>query len=171
LDLPPRDIQPARIIRNGGALQAYRPIEAFPNLFRYFMAMPKSEDGVLEFIQTYGPLTYEGMQGDGDVVPAVIDEAVNMSKTVRGQILAAPLNKLNVTIFSDPSHGVHLKVSPTCLLDALWLQLAQTRSKTDFRECLQCHEPFLVGAGIRRADAKFCSDKCRITFNSHNRSR
>jgi hypothetical protein len=38
-------------------------------------------------------------------------------------------------------------------------------------ECLRCHTLFATGVDTdRRADAKFCSDKCRITRNSLRRS-
>jgi hypothetical protein len=173
LDTRVGDIQPARIVRNGGALQSYRPLDKFPNLFRYFIGIPKSENGALEFVERFGPLTYDGLQRDGDVVPAMIDHAEDMSQVLRGRIVAIPLNKLNASIVTDQS-GMRLKVSPACLLDALWLQLAQAKSggSAGFRECLQCRNLFMVGVGAdRRADAKFCSDKCRIEFNNLKRSR
>ena len=173
LDVKSSDIQPARIVRNGGSLQSYRPLDKFPNLFRYFISIPKSESGVLEFVERFGPLTYDGLKRDGDVVPEVIDWAEEMSQALRGRIIALPLNKLNAAIVTD-HNGIRLKVMPTCLLDALWLQLAQAKShgSANFRECLKCHNLFMAGAGAdRRADAKFCSDECRIEFNSLKRSR
>jgi hypothetical protein len=173
LDIPSRDIQPARVVCNGGSLQSYRPLDKFPNLFRYFIGMPHTEAGVLEFIEKFGPLTYDGLKKDGEVVPEVISWAEQMSLAVRGQIIAMPLNRLNASIVTEQG-GMRLKVSPACLRDALWLQLAQARTggSADFRECLQCQTLFATGIGTdRRADAKFCSDACRITFNSLKRSR
>jgi hypothetical protein len=172
LDIPGHDIQPARIVRKGGELRSYRPLDKFPNLFRYFVGMPRTELGVLEFIERFGPLTYDGLR-DGEVVPGIIDSAENMAQVLRGRIVAIPLNKLNASIVTE-DHAMRLKVSPVCLLDALWLQLAQAKvgGRASFRECLQCHTLFATGIGTdRRADAKFCSDKCRITFNSLKRSR
>jgi hypothetical protein len=170
LDVRASDIQPARIVRNGGALQSYRPLE-YPRLFIRFIDTAKSENGVLEFVERFGPLTHDGLQRDGDVVPAVIDQAENMSQALRGQIIAMPLNQLIASIVTDNGR-MRLKVRPACLLDALWLQLAQAKSVTNFRECLHCHGPFIAGGGAdRRADAKFCSDECRIEFNSRKRSR
>ena len=166
------DIQPARIVRNGGALQSYRPLEV-PRLFSRFINKAKSENGVLEFVERFAhrPLTHDGLHRNGDVVPAVIDQAENMSQALRGQIIAKPLNRLNASIVTDNGR-MRLKVRPECLLDALWLQLAQAKSVTNFRECLHCHGSFIAGGGAdRRADAKFCSDECRIEFNSRKRSR
>jgi hypothetical protein len=49
---------------------------------------------------------------------------------------------------------------------------AASSGSASFRECWNCHEPFVAGPkGNRRGDAKFCSDKCRIEFNSLQRSR
>jgi len=163
LDVRLGDIEAARVVRNGGKLQSYRPVPK--ELVTIFIDTAKSESGVLKFIETYGPLTYEGLKGRGEIVEDMIDEAKTMTEALRGQIIAMRLNKLNVTIVTE-RHKMRLKISPTCLLDALWLQVAQAK-EADVRECLQCHNQF-VG---RRADAKFCSDACRIKYNSMQRSR
>jgi hypothetical protein len=173
LDVRVADVQPARIVRNGSDLQSYRPLDKFPNLFRYFIGMPRSEKGVLEFVERFGPLTSKGLRRDGDVVPAVIEQAESMSQALRGGLVATTLNKLNASIVAE-DNMMRLKVSPVCLLDALWLQLAQAKSRgsATFRECLHCHKLFMVGPGTdRRADAKFHSDECQIAFNSLKRSR
>jgi hypothetical protein len=169
LDALSSDIQPARIVRNGGALQSYRPLEV-PRLISRFIDEAKSENGVFEFVKKFGPLTYDGLHRNGDVVPALIDQAENMSQTLRGRIIAIPLNRLNASIMTDNGR-IRLKISPACLLDALWLLLVQAKSVTNFRECLHCHRLFMAGGGAdRRADAKFCSDICRVEFNSRKRS-
>jgi hypothetical protein len=161
------DIEPARIVRNGGALQMYRPLN-ISDLFMRFTHLAKSEDGVLKFVQTYGPLTRDGLGKGGDVAPAMIDEAENMAQALRGGNVSRLMTKFNAWIVTDQT-GMRFKVSPTSLLDAIWLQFVQSKSK--FRECQQCHELFMHGVGGRRDDAKFCSDQCRIKFNSLQRSR
>ena len=169
LDARIEDIQPARIVPNGGPLQRYRPLDKFENLFEHFIRKAKSESGVLEFINAYGPLTNDGLRRGGEVVPRMIDAAAEMAKA--GSIVAMPLNKLNVSVVKDNGR-MRLKISPACLLDALWLQLAQASGSGSFRECVKCGKPFVAGVrGNRRADARFCSDKCRIEFNSLQRSR
>ncbi len=59
------------------------------------------------------------------------------------------------------------------LLAALWVQVGQSiGSGAIIRRCQQCGELFEVGLGTgRRQDAKFCSDKHRIAFNSLKRSK
>src|SRR5262249_28653718 len=159
------DIEPARIVRRGGKLQSYRPLEHFPDLFDRFINMATSETGVLTFVEKFGPLTNDGHRDKGDVVPEIIDQAQAMVQPG----LARPLNKLNVMIIAN-ANEMRLKISPSCLIDALWLQLAQANTRS--RQCPQCHRPFLIGVAVgRRKDAQFCSDECRIKFNSLARSR
>jgi len=168
LDTNPADVQPARIVRKGGALQSYRPIE-ISGLFRRFIDMCHSDEGVLEFIELYGPLTHDGLRKDGDIVPALIDQAKDMSDVLRGRIIATPLNRLNASIVTSSDGKPRLKVSPACLLDAMWLQLAQTKSVTKFKQCHQCGRSFPISE--RRADARFCSVKCKTKYHSLKRSR
>jgi hypothetical protein len=170
-DASPDDIQPARIVRNGGALQSYKPlVDEFlsSRVVEEFMAAA-SEQGMLKFVEKFGPLTRDGLRGKGEIVSALIDQAKDMEEVIHGRIIATPLNKLNAAIISD-SNRLRLKVSPANLLDALWLQLAQS-SRNSFRRCLQCGKSFVIGSGLRRTDAKFCSDDCRIAFNSLRRSK
>jgi hypothetical protein len=82
--------------------------------------------------------------------------------------------KLSASIAPDPSTGEwRLQLAPPTLLDAIWLQFGQAlASNANLRQCDQCGTWFEAGAGSgRRADAKFCSDGCRIRFNSDKRSR
>jgi hypothetical protein len=73
----------------------------------------------------------------------------------------------------DASGRFQLRILPENLLDALWLQLAQTlASGTNIHACLLCGQFFEVGQGTnKRLDAKFCSDEHRIQFNSRRRSK
>jgi hypothetical protein len=120
---------------------------------------------VLMVVETYGPLTHNGLRGNGDIVPALIDQAKEMFEVIRGGMVGMPLNKLNVSIVTGHNGEIRLKVTPACLLDALWLQLAQAQSgpnKAKLRFCAQCDKPLDAD---KRADAKFCSDKCRVNFS------
>jgi hypothetical protein len=163
LDVPAIGIEPARIVGNGGKLQSYRPLEIH-NLAGLFIRMARTEAGVLEFIEKFGPLTHAGLGSMGEIVPDIVDEAEAMVRYgTRG------LGKFKAWIEID-REGMRLKVKPTSLLDALWLMLAQTNTQS--RVCLQCRKPFSIGVAVgKRKDAKFCSDECRIKFNSLQRSR
>ena len=163
LDVPATGIEPARIFGKGGKLQSYRPLE-IPNLVGRFIEMARSEAGVLKFVEKFGPLTHDGLRGKGEVVPEIMDQVEAMVRYgTRG------LGKFKAWIEID-HEGMRLKVRPSCLLDALWLLLAQTNTRS--RVCQQCRKPFPIGVAVgRRKDAKFCSDECRIKFNSLERSR
>jgi len=173
LDARPDEIEPAKIVPKGGRLESYSP-HVDETLFEYFLDKAKSERGVLEFVTNYGPLTNNGLRKGSEVVQKIIDAAKEMEDVLRGRMFAMPLSPLNVSVVSD-DRRTRLKVSPKCLLDALWLALAQVKSSgVRFRECEngKCRKLFVAGvSGNRRRDAKFCCDKCRIEFNSLQRSR
>jgi hypothetical protein len=168
LNAPLGDIRPARIVRKGGQLQSYQPLK-IEDLFERFVDLCGSDEGVKKFVETYGPLTHQGIREEGEIIDEVKRQAKEMSEAMRGRIIAMPLNKFNAAIVTD-DEGLRLKVWPASLLDALWLQLAQA-GRERLRQCRQCGKPFIIGRGNRRADAKFCSDQCRIKFNSLKRSR
>jgi hypothetical protein len=157
-------IQPGRIVRKGGKLQSYRPLDHFPALFDRFINTATTENGVLEFVEKFGPLTEEGLRGKGDVVDEIVEQAEAMARPG-----SRTLNRFSASVIVGQDE-MRLKVSPICLLDALWLQLAQANTRS--RECPQCRKPFRIGVAVRRRkDARFCSDDCRIKFNSLERSR
>jgi hypothetical protein len=165
MDVPIAELEPARIVRNGGDLQSYRPLEHFPALASQFAQMATSETGVLRFVERFGPLTHDGLSEKGELVFKVMDEAQAMLWPGGTRLM----KKLYASI-SLIGDEVRLKVRPACLLDALWLQLAQTNTRA--KQCPQCRKPFLIGVAVRRRkDARFCSDECRIKFNSLERSR
>ena len=98
-----------------------RPLE-IPNLVGRFIEMAKSEAGVLKFVEKFGPLTDDGLRGKGEVVPEIMDQVEAMVRYgTRG------LGKFKAWIEID-HEGMRLKVRPSCLLDALWLLLAQTNT-------------------------------------------
>ena len=160
LDMPMADIQPMRIVRNGGALRRSEPMK-IERLFEQF-AKIENEVDVLKFVERHGPLTT--LRGKGDIVLKLIHEAEDMRRGV-----SKSLAKLNVSIVSTGGE-TRLILRPACLLDAIWLQYAQASTRS--RRCPQCHKLFLVGAAAgRRKDARYCSDECRVKFNSLERSR
>jgi hypothetical protein len=168
------DIQPARIVGKGGPLKSYRPLDKFPDLFKIFVKIPRTPEGVLEFINNFGPLT---LSVHGDSVPAVLDVADMMQKRLRGLSPGLggradiPLTNLHAWLANDrKTGGMGLKIAPATLRDALWLQLAQKLSSV--RQCRHCNEWFRAGPGTgRRAHAQFCSDEHRKRYNSLERSR
>jgi hypothetical protein len=156
------DDRVARIVRNGGKLERYQPLE-IKTLFERFAKIRKEAD-VLKFVETFGPLTREGLlRGKGDIVHKIIADAEHMCG-------GASKHLASLIVDIDPSRGeTRLKVTPVCLLDAIWLQYAQSGARS--HQCPQCDKRFLVGAGTgRRRIAEYCSDECRVKYNSLKRS-
>jgi hypothetical protein len=77
--------------------------------------------------------------------------------------------KLTASLVPDPVTGIwKLQLEPPTLLDAIWLQFGQAiTSNAKLRFCLQCSKPLEPG---KRADAKFCSDECRVNYNRRSQA-
>jgi hypothetical protein len=178
--------KPLHVFRSGGQLEPYRPLDVFGSLFAIFAGL-RAADDVLHFVERFGPLTRDGLDADkGELVEGVLAHADNMrdlfifstgDRASRAEIIATaqinPIAEMEVTLGLDAgTRDLKLRLQPTSLLDALWLQAAQHLSGgATVRQCQQCAEWFEVGPGTgRRLDAKFCSDQHRISFNSLKRT-
>jgi hypothetical protein len=176
------------IVARGGELQSYRPLEDFPTLFRIFADQCRSEKGVRDFVHKFGLLATNpgdlitirvlGLPGvistRGDLVSDVIQQAKWMDKLLgdhRSGVPQIPLTSLDASLVSGGGSAIRLKLSPSRLIDALWLQMAQSISSGRvLQQCLHCGEAFEVGPGSgRRLDAKFCNDEHRVEFNNRRR--
>ena len=178
--------KPLHVCRQGGDLTPYRPLDVFDSLFESFAKL-RTEDDVLYFVERFGPLTRDGLDTQrGELVDGVLAHADTMrdlflfstgDRARRAAVLAGlqvnPFAEMEVTLELDAgSEDLKLRLSPTSLLDALWLQAVQHLSSgATVRQCQHCSQWFEVGPGTgRRADAKFCSDQHRISFNSLKRT-
>jgi hypothetical protein len=177
---------PLHVRRRGDVLAPYRPLDVFGSLFEIF-AKVRTEDDVLHFVERFGPLTRDGLDAQkGELVDGVLAHADTMrdlflfstgDRAHRSKLIAHlqvnPFAELEVTLDLDAgSEDLKLRLRPTSLLDAVWLQAVQHLSSgAILRQCQHCAQWFEVGPGIgRRLDAKFCSDQHRIVFNSLKRS-
>jgi hypothetical protein len=167
-------------------LPRYRPLASTDLLFKIFANKATKPEGVLDFVQNYGLLTYGGWDTTGDQVRLVTLHASHMQQVLRywsdgskqrdwplvpqtGSSIS--LNAMVVWDFA--AKALKWEFRPNTLLDALWLQLGQALTgSAQIRQCEHCGDWFEAGRGTgRRLDAKFCSDEHRITFNSLKRSR
>jgi hypothetical protein len=172
LDRKASDIQPARIVGKGGK-RLRRRLDNYPQLFSNFAGI-KTQEELLAFVAEHGPLTQRITGGwEGDVVPKLLRQAKMMrtkfEDRARKLPIAIPLTDVKASLGADNS----IKYYPVTLLDALWLQFAQTLSEgAEMRVCRRCRKPFAVGGKSgKRIVAEFCSDEHRIEFNSLKRSR
>jgi hypothetical protein len=166
LDIPVRDVEPERIVGCGGGHISKR-LSQYPMLFTQF-AKARSDVELLAFITEYGSLTKR------NEIPKLLDAAKEMRAWMsRKKSPLWSVANLQASLVRDKASGTAvISYSPTTLLDALWLQLAQALSGgAEFRQCEQCNIQFPVGGKGRRLVARFCSDKCRIDFNSLQRGR
>jgi hypothetical protein len=171
----------------GGPQKPYRPLDVFQTLYEQF-AKIKTRDDVLSFVEKFGPLTKDGLNSEkGEIVDGVLMHArvmnvlfnllsgtpMERSRFLR-HLHENPFADLEVTLGMDfDLRDLRLRFRPACLLDALWLQFAQRiTGDATVRQCQHCGQWFEVGPGTgRRLDARFCSDKHRISFNSAKRTK
>jgi len=181
-----------RVVRNGKGntpkdQEPCRPLSSTDTLFRVFAHMATTPEGVLEFVQRYGPLTWMGWDATkGEQVALVIHHARGMSQILESRAggwkrrlppddrETGPPSSVDAWVVWDrTAKEFKWKIRPKTLLDALWLQLGQWLTLgIQIRACQHCGEWFEAGRGTgRRADAKFCSDEHKIAFHSLKRSR
>ena len=176
------------VVRNGKGhtpedFEHYQPLSSTDWLFKIFVNTATTPAGVLDFVQRFGPLTWEGWDArKGDPVNGAIYHADRMRQLLRPSsgdqrrpdLTPGSICSLNAAVIWDPkTKAAKWELRPNTLLDALWLQLGQALTgSAKFRQCEHCGDWFDAGRGTgRRLDAKFCSDEHRITFNSLKRSR
>ena len=180
LDMPMSEITWGRLKKGGewisgeiisdGGKEEKVPLEQHPDAFEKFAAV-KTPSQLVVFVGEFGPLTNAKRQ----VVIELLDEAQQMRKCMRAD-KAEPFYRhldLKAHLIKDRKTGeLKASVTPSSLLDALWLQFQQSQlSGADFRECPRCGNPFSVGGNSGRSrNAEFCSPKHRKRFNSLARS-
>jgi hypothetical protein len=157
------------IVSDGGK-QEKVPLEQYPDAFEKFAAV-KTPTELLDFVTKFGPLTNAKRQA----VIELLDEAQQMRECMRAD-KAEPFYRhldLKAHLIKDRKTGeLDTSVTPSSLLDALWLQFQQSQSSgADFRECPFCHSLFSVGGNSGRLrNTEFCSSEHRKRFNSWARS-
>lgn len=177
--LPPHE----RIVRRGGKLVTYRPFEKVNGLFRVFASLARTKEGLLDFVQRFGPLTPAGNVIGEDVQSGLITgQLINLFLNSSPQQRVALLNDgegiscANAHVFlavNQVTGRPQLKFKVNDLAHALLLEFGQALANgEDVRQCAFCGEWFDAGPSAkRRRGTKFCSDAHRIAFNSQKRSK
>jgi hypothetical protein len=185
---PSRDAsRQQRIVRRGGQLVPYRPLDEFGFLFKHFVNAASDAQGLLRFVEKFGPLTPTGLKTEqGDPVTPLLEHATVMREYLgkrhadshglieRIAVQHGGINFMGMTVKLDldlEAKAPRFQFYPRSLLDALWLQLGHGLANgVSIRQCGYCHELFEAGSGTRRrADAKFCSDRHKVFFHSGKR--
>jgi hypothetical protein len=175
------------LVSKSERFERYRPFE-ISTLFAIFAKdTPASAQGMLSFCNRFGLLgggradfaepwdrrkpTYEAV---------VLDQLLFQHRAIRRAFVqfengdASELIKrcngdegltfLRLRVSRDESGQLGIRLMPTDLIRALWVQFAQYAcSGTRLFRCQRCNAPFEVGPGTkRRSTAKFCSDRCKM---------
>jgi hypothetical protein len=169
-----------RIVASGVKEENYKPFQRHQNLFGEFASIPKTAEGLLDFMTKFGPLTREGLDAQGEDVAAGVAAAQSMEQLLQAVERPGPAQlfgerrsiHLTLQIADTGSGRLVASLVPDTLLDAIWLQLAEALSgDAQIRRCLRCGAWFAAGANFgRRRETKFCSDEHRILYNSLKRS-
>jgi hypothetical protein len=187
-----------RIVRLGGDLVPYRPLDNLDDIFRAFINLPVIDDyeqmaeAVLDFVDRYGPLSREGLDetlgdlvgGAGGAIHVLCDmnQYINARLADDGASIRRLLGEGEVEAtgivpklsYDLGTRSPKLRFHLPSLRTALCLHLMQSfDSGTAYRRCAweKCGIVFEAGAGTgRRADSKFCCDQHRIAFNSVHRT-
>jgi hypothetical protein len=183
-----RDAHPIheRIVRKGGELLAHRPFDANGGLLhRIFAVRARTKEGLLDFINDFGPLTAAGNDEGGEEVGYGLDVAVQMNewlcrspedRAARLSALGAKgfdLSDASMALACDPVTGQpRLRCRAMSLERAMWLEFANSFAGDTVKRCAHCGLWFRAGAGMeRRQDAIFCSHDHKLDFNSLRRSK
>jgi hypothetical protein len=164
--------RPALIVGSGKRKQERRIAD--PVLFRKFAEIDTLE-ALLGFIRRFGRLTDEK---EGDDVYQLAEEIRDMRRAIafgdkrKRHPPAAVFDLKADVVFNSRTRRIEQRVFPQTLLQALWLQFIYTPvGAAKLSNCEYCDQQFWAGVGTkRRADAKFCSHKHQVLFNSEKRS-
>jgi hypothetical protein len=184
-----------RLGRDKDPLEPCRSLDQTPDLFLIFAKTAINAEGVLNFIQKYGPLTFQGNIADqGERTYGIITYAGWMRTLLEANRLQrppdiekiwggmpplpgdelAPAAKFQAGVtWNSETRCLEWQFRPASLLDGLWLQFNQALMRdAKLEKCKGCGAFFEAGTGTgRRLDALFCCDEHRIAFNSLKRSR
>jgi len=172
LDAPVDASRPALIVGSGKRKQEKRIAD--PVLFQRFAEID-SWDGLLGFVRRFGRLTNEK---EGDDVYELAGEIREMRKAIafaarhKRHPPRAVFDLKATVVFNSRTRRIEQRVFPQTLLQALWLQFIYAPvGAAKLSECRYCGQQFRAGPRTkRRGDAKFCSRKHQVLFNSEKRS-
>jgi len=163
------------VVGLGGPLDAYRPLEEHPALWRQFAQECVTRDGIIPFANRFGIISEMGGHRR-----AAVDSTITMAEVLAA--IAKYYDKgdrpVAAEIFNERAHphltakliqtkkGIFaLKPTPLSLSSAMLIQIAEALSGDyDFRKCLNCPEWMRLGVGSHSSRRLFCSDRCRVAY-------
>jgi len=181
---------PAHILRCGGPLRRYRPLEIHHQLYIELAQADPTPEGCVEFASKFGYLGHSGrnddhedLVGPGGESPVLwienikdLQNAVELWKAgiledgwaTRGEWKIANIDAVMKPAPPDGALRIHFR--PRSLIGAIHLQLAQAAtSGADVGTCEHCGLWFEMGPNGRKRGAKTCSRMCQIDMNNQKR--
>jgi hypothetical protein len=164
----------------GGPMDAYRPLEDHPALWRQFAQSCLTREDIIPFVNKFGLLEEQsGIQwGMADLIlhlaRLLAEIAEHHDRGERGKA-AAIFNsharpQLTARLMKGEKNSLELKPVPTSLASAMLIQAAEALSGNyQFRKCRNCPEWLRLGPGSHSTRRVFCCDKCRVAFNRKNK--
>jgi hypothetical protein len=159
----------------------FEPLTVPTKSYLAFAELDGSPETCLAFARAWGFLTLQARKDAAERLDSWQSEIrkmksrINMVATVRtanSRRVRMSMTSLDVALLSgEPNTRPALVLQPRTLLDAMYLQLAQSHaSGAALQTCAQCEKWFEVGADGKRSVARFCSDTCRNRFHYERRS-
>ena len=168
-------------------IERFDLFERAPALFRDVASAQTTVEGVTKLADGYGPLLrdrlpdvedwYSAIRAMRRAVAAWEDakstgdyrRVARLIKNRAGYKFGATSNlpgtAANIYLSEDKSTGtgLRLRIRPSCLADALWVQLTLAiDAKQNLVACVECRKWFPVEAGAARSDKRYCSDACKM---------
>lgn len=162
------------IVQVGERAELKRPLE-HSKLFEDF-AQLADEDDYLVFAKKWGFLSERPRSGASETVGywrASVDRLRSLMRASSHSAEAFDVTAVAVRLAPGPNGRPEMVWQPRTLAAAIFLQFASSAaSGAEIKVCenASCSRLFAAGgAGGRRADARFCSTKCRTEFNNARR--
>ena len=189
--VPPKSESAIRYAENA-IITLRRPLEENPSLFTEFASLNGSQKACLDFAHKYGTLFHPRSFGTSAVESPVQESFKNWRYYIKNMsdiILRCELSRSNpaeafrqfgkrdkrlfgVDLFlsiKKSNSPATLEMHAGTLLAGMQLQAIQAILLDGRKsvQCIECSRPFLIGAGARRSQSKFCSARCKDSY--HNR--
>ncbi len=176
------------LVPNGSKFECFDLWKKSPVLFREVASAQTTVEEVTALADQYGPLLGSVTRGYADYIDhwyaliramrravAVWEKARSngddreIKRLLRnragfkfGTPSKDPGTPANVDL-GDENEETRIRIRPSCLADALWLELAlAVGGKQNLGACAECGTWFAIAAGAARSDKLYCSDACKM---------
>jgi hypothetical protein len=183
IDTAPVDGKTAQVIRQAAGVgrETFEPLTVPTRLYLAFAELDGSPEACVAFARAWGLLRTPAAKDAAESLDIWRREIrqmksqinmVSMVRTENSRRVRMRMTSLDVALVSgEPNTKPALVLQPRTLVDAMYLQLAQSHaSGAALHTCEQCKKWFEVGGVGKRSVAKFCTEECRNRFHYERRA-